>query len=132
GLFVAHKWMYLAPGLFPGVAILRHDGYNVAYWNLARRKVVRSGDDGFTVNGQPLRFFHFSGFDPATPAMISKNDPRLTLARADDLRKLFGDYAAAVRAAGYRTFRNAPYAHGQFADGTRIADAARAAYRDSG
>ena len=37
GLFVDQKWMDLAPGLFPGVAILRHDGWNVAYWNLRQR-----------------------------------------------------------------------------------------------
>ncbi|HWS72294.1 MAG TPA: group 1 glycosyl transferase, partial [Thermoanaerobaculia bacterium] len=48
GLFVDQKWMDLAPGLFPDVRILRHDGYNVAYWNLGQRTVT-----GMTVNGEP-------------------------------------------------------------------------------
>jgi hypothetical protein len=66
GLFVDQKWMDLAPGLFRDVAILRHEGYNVAYWNLRQRTL-----DGMFVNGKPLRFFHFSGVDPAFPTQVS-------------------------------------------------------------
>jgi glycosyltransferase involved in cell wall biosynthesis len=130
GLFVDQKWMDLAPGLFPGVAILRHDGYNVAYWNLRQRSVVADGDR-IAVNGQPLRFFHFSGFDPALPDMVSKHDDALRVADAGAARKLFEDYGLAFRAAGYESFRHAPYAYGTFADGTKVPDAARIAYRDS-
>jgi glycosyltransferase involved in cell wall biosynthesis len=126
GLFVDQKWIDLAPGLFPGVTILRHDGYNVAYWNLAQRRI-----EGRRVNGQPLRFFHFSGADPAFPTLISKHDPRQQVAASGDAGKLVSDYLAALRAAGYKESRNAPYAYGFFADGTRIADSARVAYRDS-
>ena len=35
GLFVDQKWINLAPGLFEGVAIERHAGCNMAYWNCA-------------------------------------------------------------------------------------------------
>jgi glycosyltransferase involved in cell wall biosynthesis len=130
GLFVDQKWMDLAPGLFPDVAILRHEGYNVAYWNLGQRTVVGNGANA-TVNGQPLRFFHFSGFDPAVPAMVSKHDPGQTLSSAGDAGKLIEDYAVALRSAGHETFRHAPYSYGVFSDGTRVADAARVAYRHS-
>ena len=37
GLFTDQKWIDLVPGLFPDVAILRHPGYNLAYWNLRQR-----------------------------------------------------------------------------------------------
>ncbi len=40
GLFVDQKWMNLAPGLFPHVAILRHPGCNMAYWNLHERTLT--------------------------------------------------------------------------------------------
>jgi glycosyltransferase involved in cell wall biosynthesis len=126
GLFVDQKWMDLVPGLFPDVAILRHDGYNVAYWNLRQRNVV-----GHTVNDQPLRFFHFSGLDRAMPEMVSRHDGRLTLVEAGDARKLIEDYRAALHAAGATSSRNAPYAFARFADGTRLPDAARIAYRNS-
>jgi hypothetical protein len=69
GLFVDQKWMDLAPGLFDDVAILRHAGYNVAYWNLRQRAMVVEDGGQIAVNGQPLRFFHFSGVDPALQQM---------------------------------------------------------------
>ncbi len=130
GLFVDQKWMDLTPGLFSGVMILRHDGYNVAYWNLRQRSVASAGS-GATVNGEPLRFFHFSGFDPAVPGMVSRYDYNLKVADVGHAGKLIQDYRAAIRAAGYDSFRNAPYAFAVFADGTRLPDAARTAYRNS-
>jgi len=130
GLFVDQKWIDLTPGLFPGVRILRHDGYNVAYWNLGQRTVIADGDSA-TVNGQPLRFFHFSGFDPASPEVVSRHNYKQKLADAGEARKLFDDYCVALRAAGYASFRNAPYAYGVFADGTRLPDRARVMYRNS-
>ncbi|MDE2496634.1 MAG: hypothetical protein KGK35_02300, partial [Xanthomonadaceae bacterium] len=63
GLFTDQKWMDMAPSLFPDVAILRHDGYNVAYWNLVSRPIARTADGGYTANGVPLVFAHFSGVD---------------------------------------------------------------------
>jgi len=126
GLFVDQKWIDLTPGLFEGVTILRHDGYNVAYWNLAQRRF-----EGDRVNGVPLRFFHFSGFTPSSPERVSKHDPRQLVAGTGDARPLFEQHAAALRAAGYSSFRNAAYEYAVFADGSRVADAARIAYRNS-
>ncbi len=130
GLFVDQKWMDLTPGLFSGVMILRHDGYNVAYWNLRQRSVASDGSS-VTVNGDPLRFFHFSGFDPAVPGMVSRYDYNLKVADVGDAGKLIQDYRTAIREAGYESFRNAPYAFAVFADGTRLPDDARIAYRNS-
>lgn len=129
-LFVDQKWMDLAPGLFPGVFILRHEGYNVAYWNLAQRE-VRGRGAAATVNGQPLRFFHFSGCDPMFPQIVTKHDPKQTVAAAGDAGALVSVYFAALRAAGATTFRDAPYAYGAFDDGTVVPDGARIAYRNS-
>jgi hypothetical protein len=61
GLFVDQKWMDVAVSMFP-VHVLRHPGYNVAFWNIGRRPIV--GPPGnCRVLGLPLRFFHFSGID---------------------------------------------------------------------
>jgi len=130
GLFVEQKWMDLVPGLFDGVMILRHPGYNIAYWNLRQRPITGHGAAA-TVNGQPLRFLHFSGFDPLDPDMVSRYDIALKVADTGDADKLFNDYLAAIRAAGYESFRNAPYEFSVFADGTRLPDAARVVYRNS-
>jgi glycosyltransferase involved in cell wall biosynthesis len=130
GIFVDQKWIDLTPGFFDGVSILRHEGYNVAYWNLGQR-TVRGHGSSATVNGQPLRFFHFSGFDPAAPSMASKHDFALRVTEVGDARALIADYDVAIRAAGYESFRNARYPFGVFTDGTPISDAARIAYRHS-
>lgn len=130
GIFVDQKWIDLAPGLFPDVRVLRHDGYNVAYWNLRQRTVTGDAQQA-AVNGAPLRFFHFSGFDPAAPDFVSRHDARLRTADVGDAAKLLDDYADALRAAGQARFRNAPYAFATFRDGTQLPNAARIAYRHS-
>lgn len=129
GLFVDQKWIDLVPGLFAGVRILRHDGYNVAYWNL-RQRTVAVENGVARVNGQPLRFFHFSGVDPSARHFVSKYDT-LELADVGDVRGLVERYHAALRDAGYESSRGAPYAFATFNDGTPLPDAARIAYRDS-
>src|SRR5260221_1773059 len=130
GIFVDQKWMDLTPGLFPDVAILRHEGYNVAYWNLGQRTVTGEGSTA-AVNGQPLRFFHFSGVDPAFPHMVSRHDHRLRVIDVGDACRLIEDYLVALRTAGSHSLRNAPYAFGVFADGTPLPDVARVISRNS-
>ncbi|MFS0838720.1 glycosyltransferase [Paenibacillus sp. 1P03SA] len=74
GIFTDQKWIDLAPCYFD-VHILKHPGYNVAPWNLSKRKLSDAGE-GCRVNGQPLRFFHYSGFDSgANEGMINKYVP---------------------------------------------------------
>ncbi len=130
GIFVDQKWMDLTPGLFPDVAILRHEGYNVAYWNLGQRTVAGEGRSA-TVNGQPLRFFHFSGIDPAYPATVSRHNYRLKTSDVGDAARLVEDYLLSLREAGLESFRSAPYPFGVFADGTSVANSARVTYRNS-
>ena len=75
GLFVDQKWIDLASGMFDGVSIVRDPGYNVAYWNLGHRVLSRS-DAGYDVAGVPLRYFHFSGYDPNHPDKLSRHQNR--------------------------------------------------------
>ena len=60
GLFVDQRWCDLAPALFDNVKILRDPGYNVASWNLVDRTLEIGLDGNATVNGSPLRFWHFT------------------------------------------------------------------------
>ena len=128
GLFVDQKWMNLAPGLFEKVAILRHPGLNMAYWNLNDRTL--SGDSNSpTVNGTlPLVFFHFSGLVLDDPSVISKNTDRYTLATRPDLADLFTFYKATVLANQDRSLEALPYGFDSFTDGTTITRLARRLY----
>jgi hypothetical protein len=72
GMSGDQKWFSSLPFVFPDVTrISRHPGLNVGYWNLGQRQLTRA-DGKFCVNGRPLLAFHFSGFDPAEPSMLSK------------------------------------------------------------
>jgi len=108
------KWMDLAPALFPGAAILRDIGYNVAYWNLHSRFVDRRQDGTLVVNGQPLAFVHFSGLDPAKPEILSKFQNRFRPEHQPTFTELARDFASRLRAAEGRAaslpWRAAPLA----------------------
>lgn len=62
GLFTDQRWGDIVPCLFDNVKIWKHPGANVSTWNLTHRNVTKDKDK-FYVNGRPLLFYHFSGFD---------------------------------------------------------------------
>lgn len=73
GLFTDQRWVDLAPAFFPTVKIHRDPGCNVATWNLTNRRVTGATPYNLFVNGNPLCFFHFSGFDSgAQKIMLDK------------------------------------------------------------
>jgi glycosyltransferase involved in cell wall biosynthesis len=129
GIFVDQKFMDLIPG-FAAHAVISHDTtLNVAYWNLGQRRIGQTSE-GWTVDGAPLTFFHFSGFDPRKPDRLSKHDPRFTGDLPPPLAALMAQYASRLEAAGYGSFPGAVYAYGQFASGTPIPPAVRTMFRD--
>ena len=129
GIFVDQKFMDLIPG-FTDNAVISHDTtLNVAYWNLAQRELAQTGD-GWTVDGAPLTFFHFSGFNPSVPDRLSKHDPRFQGDLSLPLSALMAHYAECLRASGHGSFPGALYAYGQFASGNVIHPAIRTMFRD--
>jgi len=130
GIFVDQSWMDLVPGLFERVAVLRHAGYNVAYWNLAQRRVTADAEGRRWVNGVPLMFFHFSGFNPRKPGVISKYQNRLQRRTLNDTeRALFDHYAQCLLDHGEATYAPLHYGWAVYADGTPIADGERTRFR---
>jgi len=98
GYFVDQRWFDLVPGWFPGLYLLRDVTMNVAYWNLHEREVLEGADGSWSVDGKPLRFFHFSGFNPDHPHLLSKHQTRTRLGEHPSLAKLCAAYAEEVRA----------------------------------
>lgn len=126
GLFTDQRWVDLAPALFQGVEIVRHPGCNAATWNLTNRNIEGDFSTGFTVNGQPLIFYHFSGFDSgAQGAMLDKYGGEMPAAQL--LRKW---YVQETVKSGDAHFAQFPWALGSFNNGEPIADAQRVLYRD--
>ena len=111
GLFVDQKWCDLFPAFIAATSILRHPGYNVAYWNLQQR-LVRRVDGEWRVNEQPLRFVHFSGADVTDATVFSNHSNQFNAMNLGDLHILFDDYLGRVRARGNDHYRSFEYAFG--------------------
>lgn len=131
GIFVDQSWMDLVPGLFPRVTILRHPGYNVAYWNLSQRPLTRQ-EGQVLVAGEPLAFFHYSGLNPIAPQHVSKHQNRLTLYTVSDVAvELIEDYCERVKANGFEQYKTLEYGFNIYEDGTPIPGADRTRYRSN-
>ncbi len=129
GLFVDQRWVDLVPGRFSSVHIHRDPGCNVAYWNLYHRHVTLE-DGEYLVNGVPLKFYHFSGFSPDRPAVLSKHQTRYEFDDLPVVKTLFDGYVERLRANGYDTVKNWPYAYsGRHVAGVELPDVARALWR---
>lgn len=73
GLFTDQRWADLVPCFFSDVMILRSAAFNVATWNLSGRRASGNLSEGIKINGEPLGFYHFSGFDSgAQEVMLNK------------------------------------------------------------
>lgn len=94
GLFLEQIWLNLAPLYFDRCILMKHPGYNVAYWNFHERSLSLSGDGVYTINKNfPLVFFHFSGFNTSERDMISRFQNRYTFGQKPEWRPLFDEYA---------------------------------------
>jgi glycosyltransferase involved in cell wall biosynthesis len=129
GYFVDQRWFDLAPGLLNDLAIVRDPQYNVAYWNLHSRHVQRS-DGQYLVNGKPLVFFHFSGFDSRHPLALSRYQDRIDVVGDPGLEQILAEYAADLTAEGHATSREWPYGFAALGDGTQLDETVRALFDD--
>lgn len=132
-LFTDQRWMDWAPS-FARPAILQDKGFNAAYWNLHERPVGGDAEHGWTVGGVPLRFFHFSGYDPASPILLSKHQgpsPRNLLSEQPALRALCDSYGAELVASGHVELRRREYRHNTLPSGVRLSSVIRRLCRDA-
>lgn len=132
GLFTDQRWVDFVPILFDH-HIVRDPAFNVAYWNVFQRPISRC-DDGYLVGGRPLRFYHFSGFDPSIPYVLSRHHgphPRTVLSELPVLAGLCQDYAAALWAAGHLGARTVPYGLSDFPNGLHLDTRTRRLYREA-
>jgi glycosyltransferase involved in cell wall biosynthesis len=137
GLFVDQKWIDWAPALFD-VGILKDPSLNVAYWNIHERNigVLEAADSKsvVAVNGNPLTFFHFSGFDPDRPEVLSKHSrlkARVIPSENETLMSLCRSYASRTRHfARDSEFLN-DYAYSEIAPGVTASKPIRRALRDA-
>lgn len=127
GIFTDQKWIDLAPCFFD-VHILKHHGYDFATWSLLGSD-LRECEEGYVVNGDPLRFIHFSGLDSGT---IDKAIGWwLTDVNRDCFVTLYADYKQRLANHGQESLGKIPWSYANYNSGLPIAKETRIAYRDT-
>ena len=129
GRFVDQRWIDLAPGLWQGIEVLRDPSYNIAYWNLPTRRLEDGEHGGYRVDGVPLHFFHFSGFDPRAPEELSKHQDRVRIAPGSPLARICREYAADLLRNGFEEASDWPYGWAKMENGIELDWAARSVLR---
>jgi glycosyltransferase involved in cell wall biosynthesis/SAM-dependent methyltransferase len=130
GRFVDQRWIDLAPGLWPGIDVIRDTTFNIAYWNLPTRTLEDGDDGGYRVDGEPLRFFHFSGFDPRSTTTLSKHQTRIRVSDDPALTRICAEYAERLLEHGFEQANDWPYGWGTLPNGVRLDRAAQRVFRD--
>ena len=126
GIFTDQKWIDLAP-CFYDVKVLKHHGYDFATWSLLGSD-LRMVADGYVVNGDPLRFIHFSGLDSGT---IDKAIGWwLTDKNKETFVALYREYKQLLAKHGQEVLGKTPWSYAAFVDGRSIGKKARLAYRE--
>lgn len=121
-------YLNAVPTLFQGVGIVRDPAMNVAYWNLGQRRFEKRGER-YLVDGRPLVFFHFSGYDRYDPATVTNRGDRVFVDQKvlGPLAEDYGERLNQVEAEG--GFSEIPYRFANFEDGEPIPDDWREAVR---
>lgn len=126
GLFTDQKWMNFAPIFFDGVAILKSPRHNVATWNLTTRRFTGDCASGFRVDGEPLGFYHFTGFDSGAHRIMAVKNASGNAA----VEELISWYEKETTPVRNDPVTKSPWAFGWFSDGTPIQPHHRWLYRE--
>ncbi|MFN7941952.1 MAG: hypothetical protein U0X73_10140 [Thermoanaerobaculia bacterium] len=98
GLLYDQNWFDFALSFVDDAAIARDPSLHLGYWNVGEGVLAR-GERGWTLDGSPVRVLHASGFDPSSPARVTRHLAEADVARVAGLAPLLAEYAAAVAAA---------------------------------
>lgn len=111
GLFTDQRWIDQVPALF-SPKVVRNRGWNVAYWNAHERPLTRAADGRLLAGGDPVVFFHLSGYDVDSPHRLSRYQgpsPRILLSEHPLLREVCDWYRDVLIEAGHPHLRTLPY-----------------------
>lgn len=128
-LHADQRWLDLIPVYFENIHVERAPQYNVAYWNIHQRHLEKDQSHTWLVNGEPLIFFHFSGWDAKQPSRLSRFGNPYDASKSDYLSDLFSVYRDSLIQAGQVECTKLKYEYSQLSDGTPIRPLWREAIR---
>jgi glycosyltransferase involved in cell wall biosynthesis len=129
-LFTDQRWIDFVPSYF-SFSVIRNYGYNIAYWNLHERKISEFESKLFA-NGEPLRFFHFSGYKPDNPWVLSKHvadRPRVLMSAQPLVKELADGYGELAKSHSSAAGIVAQYGFSEFKGQIKLTPEIRRRYR---
>ncbi len=126
GIFTDQKWFDLAPCFFD-VKIFKHHGYDFAPWSLMNCNVTKDDSNNYLVDGDPLRFIHFSGYGRCAEDCMTKWMPE----EGKLFRELYEDYSVRHDRNDADKISKTPWGYASYTSGEHIEDCVRAAYRSN-
>lgn len=123
GIFTDQKWIDLAPCFFD-VEIFKHHGYDFAPWSLLNCNMTEENGNYF-INGDPLRFIHFSGYGATAEMCMRKWLP----GGDHPFKKLYKEYSELHEANNRDGISKMPWSYSSYKSGEKIDDQIRFAYR---
>jgi glycosyltransferase involved in cell wall biosynthesis len=129
-LFTDQRWIDFVPSYFD-FSIIRNYGYNVAYWNLHER-ILSKNDGVVKANSDDLRFFHFSGYKPSRPWVLSSHvmeNPRVVISSSSTLMELTQNYGRSAYEYGWEINSSLEYGYSQLNEKLKLTPRIRKRYR---
>ena len=129
-LFTDQRWCDLAPCFLDHLKVLKNPGFNVAYWNLAQRKITCNEAGNWLADNNPLVFFHFSGVNADQRTLVSKHQNRFNWKDIPSCQSLFENYLNSLVKSGWRSCKHWPYAYSCVGGSFRIPSVVRQLFRE--
>lgn len=124
GIFTDQKWFDLAPCFFD-VKVFKHHGYDFAPWSLMNCNITKDADGKYYVEGDGLRFIHFSGYGRSAEDCMTKWMPE----EGKLFRELYADYSQQHDANDADKISKTPWSYANYDSGEKVEDCVRCAYR---
>ncbi len=114
GMGIDQLCVNFVPIFYDKVLIEYSPAYNLAYWNIHERSVIFENEK-YVINGKEnLMFFHFSGYTPDKPNLLSKHIKSSKISNYGVLNSLFKEYNEALLRNHFQFFKQIIPAFGKY------------------
>ena len=126
GIFTDQKWFDLAPCFFD-VKVFKHNGYDFAPWSLLNCNIKQDDAGNYYIEGDPLRFIHFSGYGRVAEKCIDDWLPE----EGQLFRTLYAEYSVVHDENDKDCISRTTWSYANYKSGEPIEGAVRHAYRNN-
>ncbi|MBJ7326349.1 MAG: hypothetical protein JHC52_03280 [Chthoniobacterales bacterium] len=118
-------WLNYVPVYCPASEILRDPAYNVAFWNMHERSLVKGNDGVFRCEDKPLVSFHFSNFSEDHPERLVWPEALSNFTRTEATDALLAEMVSRWSKAGRANCLSWGYGFSRWPDRSDVTSAER-------